>query len=822
MNRICLKLFYILIVAWAVHFSALAEQTQEKSLVHSELHDGKLPEISKTAIIGTIPDKLIVVDEKKIQLLSFPSGSLLAEGQLEKSVTAPAIASTSNRLILVGGFVDGSMSNQVISLKIIASRMDISVLPSLPNATAMASAIVMDDTLFVIGGLSSINPSQAAKSLYSLELNNLSKGWIKQSEIPGDARIQSTVGALGSELFVFGGFTGVDGIAMSDGWGFRLKPLDGTTRTGWRNLGKIPQALANSAIYATGQAHFAMLGGLEGDRKLSNSIWIYHTVGNTWIPGGQLPHPIGSGTIMAQKERAYLISPGEIPVKLTITRTSKNLSIPDYGILILYFIVMAGVGLYFASRQKSSENYALGGRDIKWWAAAISMFATGTSAISFMAIPALAFRTNLVWLTPLLFTPVVVVIQAYWLFPLLRKLQLTSTFEYLERRFHPSLRFLASIQCIIFHTVGRMSIVLLLPSLAISAVTGISVGTSVIIMGVIATFYTATGGFEAVIWTDVIQGGLMLVGVILMIIIPINGLPGGWSEFVETGKEFNRFDMAIWSLDCSKPVLWMYFLAVLVQGLSVVSDQTTVQRVFSTPLKDVRRLAGMSMACGVVVAVLITMAGISIFAWFRAHPTMLDPSMHNDQVVPLFVVQGVPSGIAGLIIAGIFAASLSTLAGSMNSVATLVGEDFYRRINNKATDRKRLLVMKISSALTGVFGTTLAFIMAKMPIDSIFQIWNEIIALLGGGFVGIYILGMFTQKTSSTGAIIGAVGSIICTILIKNYSSLHWIFYTPFAVISCLVLGYASSLVMPSQRVKDLNGLTVHNPEINISKISVK
>jgi Na+/proline symporter len=226
-------------------------------------------------------------------------------------------------------------------------------------------------------------------------------------------------------------------------------------------------------------------------------------------------------------------------------------------------------------------------------------------------------------------------------------------------------------------------------------------------------------------------------------------------------------------------------------------------------MKDVRRLASTNAICCVVVAALITMAGLAMFAYFHAFPLQLDPGMRNDQVMPLYVVQGVPPGLAGLIIAGLFAASLSTLAGSMNSVATLVGEDFYRRISRKATDRSRLAVMKVTSVLVGCFGTGLAYLMAQMPIDSIFQVWNEIIALLGGGFVGIYMLGMFTRRCSSIGAATGAIGSIISTVLVKKFTGLHWVFYPPFAVFACLFIGYATSWIFPSKRIKDLSGLTV-------------
>ncbi|MFA5687627.1 MAG: sodium/solute symporter [Kiritimatiellales bacterium] len=774
--------------------------------------------------VGSMSRGAVLIEERGARLISVDDGSVIAETEFQNALRFPAVATAGpDSLILAGGIVDGKISGQVFCLQFDGTELSIKELPTLPVPLAAAGALVMDGVLYIAGGLMSFDPLLTSPELFSLNISSPNPVWERQIAFPGTGRIFPAMGTLSSELYIFGGWSPEQRCALKDGWGFRIKPLDGTVHTGWRQLNDMPEPLAGSPIYSSGQAHFTLFGGCKSIAPLdsvfsgetvaekSEQIWIYHTVTDTWISGGELNQPVAGGAIVQQKSGTFLISP-DVPVaRIELGHTVKRFGWVDYSILAAYFLLMAGVGVYFAARQKSSVAYALGGRNVKWWAAAVSMFATGTSAISFMAIPAMAFRTNLVWLTPLMFTPVVVLLQSYGLFPLLRRLRLTSTFEYLEQRFHPSLRFLASLQNIVFNAAGRISISLLLPSLAISAVSGIDVGMSVLIMGVIATFYTATGGFEAVVWTDVIQGALMFLGVILMIFCAVDGLPGGWDEFVSTGKEFGRFDMAIWSWDCSKPVLWMYFFAILVEGISVVSNQPAVQRVFSTPLKDVRRLSAMSMACGVLIAVLVTMAGISIFAYFHAHPQLLDPGMRNDQVIPLFVVQGVPAGIAGLIIAGIFAAALSTLAGSMNSVATLVGEDFYKRISRRATDRMQLVLMKVSCVLTGAFGTGLAYVMAQMPMDSIFRVWMEIIALLGGGFVGIYVLGIFTRRTSSIGAAIGAIGSIVCTVLVKNYTSLHWIFYTPFAMIACILLGYTASFIFLRNANKELSGLTVYD-----------
>lgn len=737
-------------------------------------------------------------DEAAIQatvLESMPVGEAVAQAQKQLTQVYSAFASTPDGVVQIGGLVDGAVSDRVL--------LGDEELPAFPHPVAGAGAAVLEGQLFVVGGFQGLEKKEASREIWSLDLADVSKGWKKHEDCPGAGRIFPTVAVLNGELHVFGGKRG--GEVLGDAWGYRLTPVDGTTRVGWRELEKLPVPLAAAASWQTGQTHVALLGG----EPASDQIQIYDTVTDTWVPGGPLPVPVGAAVVAVQDELVVLVRREGLPMQLTLNRTVKSLSMVDYGVMLFYFCLMAGIGVFFARKQNSSDEFALGSRNVKWWAAGISMFATGASSISFMAIPALAYRTNLFNFTPVLFVIGTYFLQAYVLFPLLRRLQLTSTYEYLERRYNPALRFLASLQCILFQVLGRMSVVLLLPALAISAVTGMSVSMSVLVMGLLTTIYTSIGGFEAVIWTDVCQGVLMIFGALLMVVLAISGLPGGWSEFVSTGQQFHKFDMAILSSDYTLPVLWGYALLILVQQITIVADQTTIQRVFASPMKDVRKVAGMNVFAGLTIAAVVNVAGIAIFTYFRAHPDLLDPGMSNDQVVPLYIVQRLPVGIAGLIIAALFAASMSTLSSSMNSVATLIAEDFYRRLSKKSTDRSRLLLMKRGSIVIGVFGTGVAYVMAQMEIESMFQVWNEIIALIGGGFVGIYMLGMFTRRTGSVGAVVGALGSVVCLLLVKTYTDVHWVFYTAVATGSCMLLGYLTSFVFPSSRAKEDAGLTV-------------
>jgi SSS family solute:Na+ symporter len=273
----------------------------------------------------------------------------------------------------------------------------------------------------------------------------------------------------------------------------------------------------------------------------------------------------------------------------------------------------------------------------------------------------------------------------------------------------------------------------------------------------------------------------------------------------------NKFDFALVTWDVVVPAFWilmvMQFVTVTV---SVAGDQPIIQRVFSAPLKEVRKVNAMSTACGILIGIIVNVMGLAIFAYFHAHPWKFDPMAQNDQIVPMFVVQAMPVGAAGMVIAAIFAASMSTVAAVMNSVATIFTEDFYMRFRPSATDRQRLRCLKISSYAVGISGTCMALVLASLDLKSMMVVWVQLGALLGGGIVGVYTLGMFTKRTNGFGAIGGALISIGVTAAVRAFTPLHWGTYLPIAILTCIIAGYLLSFL--SSHKKDLSGLTIYTP----------
>jgi len=746
-----------------------------------------------------------------------------------------ATAQWGNDIILLGGLDStGLVSSDVTRMHWNGAKFELSNLVSLPHPVVGCGAAVIGNTLYVVCGLKSLDTNLAENTLWALDLSRVDSQWNELEPLPGVGRFLPIVVAQYDVLHVIGGReikTASQGThyfkALNENWVYRSTPLESTTQRGWQCRTNAPNYMAAGSAAPSGQSQILVLGydvtqSVNAPLSLGNykqqSLCLYNTVTDSWVDTHTLVQNVDE-RIVQDFSGGYFVL-GGIGLKnishVSPMRTVRNLAWIDYIVIAAYFACMALIGLHFSRKQETSADFSLGNRKVAWWAAGISMFATGASAISFMAIPAMAFSTNLVWMLPSVMFILGYFINSRFIYPLLRKLEITSTYEYLERRFNKPLRLIASFQQILFQIFGKASVVLVLPSLAISATTGISVFKSVLIMGALTTVYTAIGGFKAVIWTEVFQGVLKVLAPLTMIIFAIRAIPGGVGEFIQIGKTYHKFDLALVTWDLAVPAFWLLFMKTLMEGtLQHAGDQPIIQRVFSTPLNEVRRVSAMMAVCALLISVIVNVMGVVIFAYFHTHPNQFDAGAQNDQIVPLFAVQAMPVGVAGMIIAAIFASAMATVAGSMNSVATIFTEDFYKKIKPLADDAERLHVLRTACYLAGIIATGMALILAAQSFKSMLATWNQIQALLGGGVVGVYSLGMFTRRANGVGAVCGAIISVIVTLLVKNYTSLHWGFYTPVAIGSCMLSGYLISLIFTESKPRDLTGLTVFTTRAN-------
>jgi SSS family transporter len=371
---------------------------------------------------------------------------------------------------------------------------------------------------------------------------------------------------------------------------------------------------------------------------------------------------------------------------------------------------------------------------------------------------------------------------------------------------------LASAIAIVLQLGGRMSIVLFLPSLAMSAVTGINVVYSVLIMGLVTIAYTTMGGMKAVIWTDFIQVFVMLGGAFIAIGFVISHVDGGIADFIKIAAADDKFRTFDWSFDLTKATIWGFLLVAILQSLTYPQDQVMMQRVLSTKSDKEAGWSVWTLAAIVVPGNLTFFAiGTALYVFYKQHPASLNPTLNIDSTFPQFIAAELPAGLTGLIIAGIFAASMSTLSSCINSVATLVSVDFYERNWKNATPAKSVKLAEKVTIIAGLIGIGTALLLALADIKSALDTSFVLIGLLGGGFAGCYALGMFTRRANWQGAFIGVGASLVITFTAWIFDAVHPFFYIVIAILSCIVAGYAASYMFPPPQ-QSLHGLTIFSP----------
>ncbi len=533
---------------------------------------------------------------------------------------------------------------------------------------------------------------------------------------------------------------------------------------------------------------------LIGFNTLTHEIYTLDTLPRT----GQLTTTAvrwGDDIVIPSGEiRPGVRTPGVL--KISIIIDNKRLGVLDLFIIGIYFSILAWMGYFFSRRQKNTNDYFKGGGRVPWWAAGLSIFGTALSAITFMAIPAKTFATDWSYfmhnMTIFMVAPVIVFI----FIPYYRKLNITTAYEYLEVRFNIVVRLVGSLSFILFQ-IGRMGVVLFLPAIALNVATGIDIFVCIGLMGIVSLIYTMMGGIEAVIWTDVIQVIVLLGGALLSLGLIIFSIDGGMSTIFESAtsaSKFNVFDLE-WSL--RQPTLWVMLIGgIFVNITTYGTDQTMVQRYLTTKTSAE---AGKSAWTNAILAVPATLifffAGTALFAFYQSFPGELNPTFEsNDAIFPWYIISQLPSGLAGLLIAAIFAAAMSSLSSSMNSAATAYATDIHFRFG-WSSGKNQLRIARQATLIIGMLGILFAILMATMDIKSLWDQFQKVLGLIIGSLGGVFLLGILVKKANSTGVLIGLGMSILVQIVIAITQPVHLLLYAATGVISCFVFGYFASLL---------------------------
>lgn len=516
--------------------------------------------------------------------------------------------------------------------------------------------------------------------------------------------------------------------------------------------------------------------------------------GKLVVPSGEIAPGVRSPSVWAMR-----VAPVE-----------RGLGLTNWIVMGTYLALLVGIGLYFSKGNRSSDDYFLAGGRVPWWAAGLSVFATMLSAITYISIPARAYGTDWSYFLVAMGIPLACVLVVFFYLPHFRKLKLTSAYQYLEARFHWSLRIFGALTFVGFQ-FGRMGIVVLIPALALSAVTGLNVYFCIVTMGVLATAYTVMGGVEAVIWTDVLQTVVLFGGAIAAIVIVACSIDGGFAAIWSYADEHNKLALVRnWhqhDLSWTKDGILVLLIGALFSNLlPYSSDQAVVQRYMT--VKDdraARKAIWTNAVMCIPASFLFYMVGASLFVFFSQQPESLAPIAKSDQVFPWFFFFQMPAGLAGLVFAGVLAAAMSSLDSSMHSIATVLSKDFYQRFNPEVEDQKLLKFAKSMTVILGVIGTVSACVMASTDIKYLLDLFLDFVGVLLGPLGGLFALGIFVRRCAAFHAWVAVIVSTGLLLLVNGFLPLegasqrwvHPLVNGGVAMGACVLVGWLLSVLIP-------------------------
>lgn len=757
-------------------------------------------------------------------------------GNLPSVVGYGASVSTREGVLCLGGNNADQIFSDCFRLTWNSSRERIEVqeLPSLPMPLAHGQACVVGDTVYLAGGQTGPTLGSSVDHFLTLDLSQLSN--LTGSSTPRTsqptANSSSTTWKTGDPwpfpsrsfnltvaqnngfddcVYVIGGRYEDQGQVrfLDDCWEYN-------PRTSlWSEKAKMPTPLSAGTAVGYSQSHIVVLGGDDGEYfgqadalkdehpGFAKQSYAYHTITDTWIRLND--SPLNQVTTTAIKfDDGIVIPTGEVRPRVRTDRvwkvdlraSSGTFGTLDYIVLALYLASLVAIGVVFSRRSKNTDDYFRGSGNIPWWAAGCSIFATMLSSLTFTGVPSKAFAQDWVYAIGNFMIPVVAFVAVFIALPFYRRIDATSAYEYLEQRFHVSIRVFGSLSFSTFH-LFRMAIVMSLTALALAVATPLTPAQSVVLMGVLSIVYCTLGGVSAVIWTDTLQTFVLLGGALLAIVWMLSDTGLSLSESWQTASNYQKLNVANWTLSPwdTQVALWAVVIGSIGQNLSsYTADQAVVQRYMTTRTQALAARAIWTNAILTIPATILFFGiGTSLFFYYHAHPDRLDPTIHTDQIFPLFISRELPIGLSGLIVAAIFAAAQSTVSTSMNSVATTLLTDCIQPWRPNVSERTWLRVARVLTVLVGIAGTWIALAFVDPGIRSLFDQFIKVIGLFMGVLGGLFVLGTCFPRANTRGAWAGVVCGATIMIFVWKFTSIQGYLYTAIGITTCVVVGVLCS-----------------------------
>jgi len=507
----------------------------------------------------------------------------------------------------------------------------------------------------------------------------------------------------------------------------------------------------------------------------------------------------------------------------------------DLVVLVAYVLGVVVLGCYFVRKSRTTEQFMAAGRSLPGWAVGLSIFGTYLSSNTFIGYPGIAYGGNWNRFVFSMSLPIAAWIAVKYFVPFYRRSGEISAYHHLEKRFGPWARTYALI-CYLLMQVARMGAVMFGVAIALDALTGWGMAPIIIAMGVLVTLYTLLGGIEAVIWTDVVQSIVLVVGAVVVAVMLLVGMPGGMRTVVNTGVRFGKFSLGSLGASLSKSTFWVVLLYGIFGNLKNFGiDQSFVQR-YHTAKDDkaAGRSVWMAALMYIPISLLFLFIGTCLFAYYQ-HPSnaklitqvkrrvaverlanekaeLTDLEYNSkveataaglkakdigDKVLPHFIVHKLPRGLAGLLFAAIFAAAMSSIDTSLNSSATVILSDFYKRyLRPDAGERESMRVLHGSTLLWGAVGTGVA--LAMIGQKSLLDTWWKLSGIFTGAMLGLFLLGFLVRRAGAVAALAGVACGVaaIAWMTFSPHNPLHAFCTSVFGATTIVLVGFLVGLVV--------------------------
>jgi SSS family transporter len=495
-----------------------------------------------------------------------------------------------------------------------------------------------------------------------------------------------------------------------------------------------------------------------------------------------------------------------------------NFSVIDFIIVAVYLIGVVVFGIITSGKQKNTKDYFLGGKEMKWWAVGLSIVASETSTLTFISIPGLAYKSNMMFLQlvfgyfigRLLVT--VIFIPAYY------KGEIETAYDYLGKRFGIALRKLTSSVFIITRVLAS-GVRLFATAIPVHIITGYDYPTSIAIIGIFTLIYTYLGGLKAVVSMDVVQMFIYVGGAVVSMIVIFQYLPGGLDDVIKYStlngankfQIFNLSTFTSWGAFFASPytLLGAFLGGTFLTMASHGTDQLLVQRLLGCKTKRDSQKALMLDASVIVLQfAFFLFLGLCLHAFYQGKPfgeLIMKSTGANltssDEIFPKFIVENLPVGVAGLVIAGVLASAMGTLSSAISSLASSTYLDLFK-MTKRGKDLGQKNEMYWSKVFTLFWGIVLigGAMLFKDSKNPVVELGLSIASFTYGGLLGTFLLGIFFKKTNQTDAIIGFIAGILGMVAVIYYTTTAYTWYVIIGVAITLIIANIVSLFTKSRK----------------------